>query len=195
MNIINLLTNRVYQFSSKKAFFILLPTLIVILVIMQGGTNGMKAIDSSADMLDMRHFGYSETVVYDLLTNLGQAGRQIYIRQLGIDYIFAVVYALFQSVMITGLMKRSGASLSIRPLNLLPYLRSALDMIENCLLLPIILQFPVKLPALVAVASTFTLLKWFVYALVMLTLISLGVYMSTKSMAAKRSLAKAGKSL
>ncbi len=195
MNIITNLSNRVYRFSSKKAFFILLALLTVTLIIMQGGTSGMKAIDSSAEMLDMRHFGYSDTVVYDLLTRLGQTGRQIYARQLGIDYIFAVVYALFQSVMITGLMKRSGASPSIRPLNLLPYVRSALDMVENCLLLPIILQFPVELPALVTAANIFTLLKWLVYVLVMLTLISLGVYMSTKSMTARKSLAKADKSL
>jgi hypothetical protein len=195
MTILYKLSNRLYTFSSKQAFFTLLAFLVVILITMQIGTNGMKQVDSAAEMLDMRYFGYSPAVVYDLLTRLGQTGRLIYTQQLGIDFLFAAVYAFFQSVMITGLMKRSNVNQSWRMLNLLPFLRSGLDGVENCLLFAIILQFPVKLQGMVALASTFTLLKWVVYALIMVTLFTLGGYMASKSITTNKIFSKAGKPL
>jgi len=188
------LSNRLYTFASKQAFFVLLCFLVVILISMQFGANGMKRIDSAYEMLDMRHFGYSQVVVYDLLTRLWSTGRLIYKQQLGIDFLFAVIFALFQSVMITGLMKRSNVNESWRVLNLLPLLRSGLDVIENCLLLAIIFRFPEQLQGMVVLASMFTLLKWFVYVLIMGTLFILGGYMASKSIT-KNISTKAGKTL
>lgn len=195
MTILRNLSNRLYAFSSKQAFLTLLVFLIVILITLQIGTNGMKQLDRSAEMLDMRYFGYSQTVVGDLLTRLGSTGRLIYTQQLGIDFLFAAVFAFFQSLMITGLMKRSQVNESWHVLNLLPFLRSGLDAVENGLLLAILRQFPKPLPGMVAMASTFTLLKWFVFALILLILIALGGSTASKLITIRKTSAKSVKPL
>jgi hypothetical protein len=182
MKTLNRLSDRAYNYASKQTFFFMLFFLVTILITMQFGTNGMKKFDSTAEMLDMSNFGYSVTAVYGLLTRLGATGRLIYIQQLGIDILFAVIFALFQSVMISGLIKRSHAGDRWKILNLLPFLRSLLDLIENGLLLYIIIQFPVEFPALATAASLVTISKWIIYYLVMAALISLGVYLTSKSL-------------
>jgi hypothetical protein len=182
MKWLNRLSDRAYSFASKQTFFFLFFFLAVILITMQFGTTGMKKFDSTAELLDMNRFGYSAAVVTGLLTRLGSTGRLIYIQQLGIDILFAVVFALFQSVMISGLIKRSQAGDRWKILNLLPFLRSLLDLVENGLLLSIIFRFPVENPALTAAASTVTIAKWIIYYLVMAALITLGAYLTSKSL-------------
>ncbi len=182
MKLLNRLSDRAYSFASKQTGFFLLFLLVVILITMQFGTNGMKKFDSAAELLDMYKFGYSVTAVYGLLTRLTATGRLIYIQQLGIDILFAVVFALFQSMMISSLIKRSEADERLRILNLLPFLRSLLDLVENALLLSIIFQFPVENPGLVTTASSVTMAKWIIYYLVMAVLFSLGFYLTSKSL-------------
>ncbi len=182
MKTLNRLSDRAYNYASKQTFFFMLVFLVVILITMQFGSNGMKKFDHAAEMLDMNTFGYSVTEVYGLLTRLGATGRLIYIQQLGIDFLFAVVFALFQSVMISGLIKRSKADERLKILNLLPFLRSFLDLIENGLLLSIIFGFPVENIMLVTTASVVTIAKWIIYYMVFVTLFSLGAYMTSKSL-------------
>jgi hypothetical protein len=194
MKTLNRLSDRAYNFASKQTFFFLLFCLVVVLFTMQIGTNGMKKFDSAAEMLDMSKLGYSAAMAYGLLENLGSTGRLIYIQQLGIDFLFAVVYALFQSVMISGLLKRGNVDEKWHPLNLLPFLRSAFDVVENCFLLSIIFQYPARLAGLINIASTLTVIKWVVYGAVMITLFSLGASTVMKTMASKKLSMKASKS-
>jgi hypothetical protein len=182
MKWLNRLSDRAYSFASKQTGFFLLFLLVVILITMQFGTNGMKKFDPTAELLDMSKLGYSVTMVYGLLSRLGATGRLIYIQQLGIDILFAVVFALFQSVMISGLIRRSQAGDRWKILNLLPFARSLLDLVENGLLLSIIFRFPVENLPLVTTASTVTTAKWIIYYMVVVTLFSLGTYMTSKSL-------------
>ena len=182
MKMLNRLSDRAYSYASKQAFFFLFFFLAVILITMQFGTNGMKKFDSAAEMLDMNKFGYTVTAVYGLLTRLTATGRLIYIQQLGIDILFTVVFALFQCMMISSLIQRSNASERFKTLNLLPFLRGFLDLVENSLLLAIIFRFPVENPGLVTAASTVTIAKWIIYYLVMAVLFSLGFYLTSKSL-------------
>lgn len=182
MKWLNRLSDRAYSSASKQTGLFLLFLLVVILITMQFGTNGMKKIDSSAELLDMNKLGYSVTTVYGLLTRLTATGRLIYIQQLGIDILFAVVFALFQSVMISSLIKRSKADERLKILNLLPFLRSFLDLAENGLLLSILFRFPLENPILVTTASTVTIAKWIIYYLVVAVLFSLGFYLTSKSL-------------
>lgn len=194
MKTLNRLSDRAYNFASKQTVLLLLFSLVVVLFTMQIGTNGMKKFDSTAEMLDMSKLGYSAAMAYGLLDNLGSTGRLIYIQQLGIDFLFAVVYAFFQSVMISGLMKRGQVDTRWQPLNLLPFLRSAFDMMENCFILSIIFQYPARLIGLVTIASTITVIKWVVYGVVIITLLSLGASNAMKTMASKKLSMKASKS-
>lgn len=182
MKWLNRLSDRAYSCASKQTGFFLLFLLVVILITMQFGTNGMKKFDPTAELLDMSKLGYSVTMVYGLLSRLGATGRLIYIQQLGIDILFAVVFALFQSVMISSLIKRSKADERLKILNLLPFLRSLLDLGENGLLLSILFQFPLENSITVTAASTVTIAKWIIYYLVMAVLFSLGLYLTSKSL-------------
>lgn len=77
MKWLNRLSDRAYSFASKQTSLFLFFFLIVILITMQFGTNGMKKFDSAAELLDMNKFGYSITTVYGLLTRLTATGRLI----------------------------------------------------------------------------------------------------------------------
>lgn len=168
---------------------------MMVLVIMQFGTNGLKKIDPAWEMPDMRHFGYTEAFLYDLLSRIGAAGRSLYTRQLGIDFLFAIVYALFKCVMTSTLMKRANVDARFRILNLLPILRSVLDIFENCFLMAVIYQFPSQLPVLVGTASMLTFLKWGVNTINMAVMFILGASLSMKSMKIGKLTMKASKTI
>jgi hypothetical protein len=86
-------------------------------------------------------------------------GRQLYTRLLGLDLLFAAVYIALQSLLLTALMKKANLGGRWQALNLLPFLRSALDVAENCLLLYVIASFPAWHGVAVSVASAITVVK------------------------------------
>jgi hypothetical protein len=176
MNVITKLSKGMQRFANRNSILPLAVTFIAIVTVMERGPFGsvrLKELSGGIGMLDML-FGYNQVQVYDLLGSIGTAGRGIYIHLLGLDYIFAVVFMLLQSLMITSLMNRAGVNGRTRLLNLLPFLRSGLDILENCLLLVLIFNYPVKFPILVGAASTVTMLKWVVYGAIIAVLFTLG---------------------
>ncbi|HWQ29392.1 MAG TPA: hypothetical protein VN549_00265 [Negativicutes bacterium] len=51
-------------------------------------------------MLDMQ-LGYSQSQVYNMLDRIGEEGRSVYAGLLRLDYLFAVVFMLLQSLLMT----------------------------------------------------------------------------------------------
>ncbi|MCX7709142.1 MAG: hypothetical protein N2484_04765 [Clostridia bacterium] len=109
--------------------------------------------------MDMQ-FGYSQTHVYDMLDRVGAAGRELYMGFLTLDFVFIVVFMFLLALLLTFLLEKAAVNSRMKILNLLPVIRSGMDAIENCLLLLVIFNYPVKLPIIVAISSMATILKW-----------------------------------
>lgn len=124
--------------------------------------------------LDMRYGGYSLSDIYSRLHDVELAGRQAYVQFLWIDFIFIIVFAILVSLIFSALARKAGLGKKTI-VNLLPFLRGILDMIENILILTLISRYPSQLHAVAAVASFVTVSKFVVLGVVMATLVWLGV--------------------
>lgn len=161
MKLFDKVSNGLKRFANKRYILPLLALLIIILVFMQCGPFGsamLKEMSGGTGTLDM-HFAYSADQAYSYLDTIGSAGRLMYNRLLGLDFLFAVVYMTLQSLLITALIKKAKLAAHWEKLNLLPFVRSALDFAENIILLLLIANFPEKLTVAVMVASVITAVK------------------------------------
>ena len=161
MQILNTVSNGMKRYANKRYIIPLLIILVIILVLMdQGpfGTAKLKEMSGGLGTLDMQ-FGYSAAHTYGLFEKIGSSGRLLYDKLLGLDFLFAFFYMILQSLLITVLMKKAKLSVRWEKLNLLPILRSALDMVENCLLIFLIASFPEQHTVVVFIASFITIVK------------------------------------
>jgi hypothetical protein len=93
----------------------------------------------------------------------GAAGRQAYIRaRLTFDVVWPLVYALFLVTGISWLYGRAFPPGSFwRSANLAPLLGILLDYAENLSTSLVMWRYPARTPVVDALASVFTLAKWF----------------------------------
>lgn len=185
------------RFANRKYMIPLAVVFIIILVLMEISpisSSRLEQISGGRGMLDMQ-FGYSPAQTYTLLNDLGLEGRQVYTGLLGLDFAFAVVFMLLQSLLFTNLLNRVGASPALKLINLLPFVRSALDMLENICLLALLFNHPNQLQGLVGLASTITMLKWIVYRAVIAIALILGVITTTKNFLPKNKIQLGSKTI
>ena len=124
----------------------------------------MKELAAGAPLLDMRP-GYTPADVYDLFDRLGQSGRGAYLRLLWtIDLLLPALFCLFLSSAI-----RRGA---FRASQSIPLLAAVCDYAENIMVTILLLRYPMHEPALVQLASVFTVTKLVLYASGLLLAIS-----------------------
>lgn len=173
-------------FSRISAFFMrnarmgtILPALallVLVLAVMETRPLGKPALleaSGGQGMLDME-FGYGADTAYGLFERLGEAGRGVYARLLGVDFAFAAVFAVLQALMLSSLLRRANAPEALHRLNLLPFLRSALDVAENLALIALMGSFPERTEIGAAAAGLLTSAKWIVYYAVLASLLVLG---------------------
>lgn len=147
--------------ATKKYITPIITILAIILILMEKGPFGaakLRQLTGGTGMLDML-FGYSVSQVYSMLEIIGNAGQQIYIELLYLDFAFMIFYTLFQSFIITALIKKARLNDYFKILNILPFLRSILDIIENFFILKILFHYPLKMITLVNISSIITISK------------------------------------
>jgi len=170
---------------------VILPAILVLIVIlgfMEYGPSGKGAFAKASGgegMLDMS-FGYGQARLYELFARLGVAGREVYARLLGLDFLFALSFAFAQSLMLSALMRKASFPAGLRSLNLLPWLRSALDLVENVLLLCLLGAFTARRPGLAAAATTATVLKWLAFYCILALFLFLGARSTMAARAARK---------
>jgi nucleoside-diphosphate-sugar epimerase len=116
----------------------------------------IRRLTGGLPILDMRLW-YSEASAYKLLDVLGETGRSLYWKLL---WSFDLLAPLLFGAFLSSAIRRT----AFRRLNQLPFLASAFDYVENIAITFLLLRYPLRLSALVLLASTLTLLKWFLYA-------------------------------
>lgn len=161
MKTLTTLSGGMKKFANKKFIIPLLILLIAILMLMQKGPFGserIEALSAGFGTLDMK-YGYSASETARLFDQLGNEGRLAYNHLLYLDFGFALVYMTLQSLLITALIRKAGLGAKWEKLNLIPFVRSALDFVENVLLLSLLAGYPVQHTAAVGLASVLTVIK------------------------------------
>ena len=116
----------------------------------------MRALAGGLPILDMRP-GYTPSSAYQLLDALGGVGRSAYLALLwSVDLVLPALFGSFLSAAI-----RRGA---FRAGRMIPLAGAACDYVENVLITVLLFAYPVRVPALVWVASAFTIVKQVGYA-------------------------------
>jgi hypothetical protein len=167
--------------AGTKSIIIAAAVLVAILAVMEVspiGKGALKAESGGMDMLDMR-FAYSTETVNGMFSALGQDGRMLYVRLLALDVVFAFAFMAFQSFILSALIRRTGVPAPLMRLNLLPVLRSALDLVENAFLILLLSLYRGTAASgisreLIPIASAVTSAKWIVYYAVIATLFIFG---------------------
>lgn len=188
MKVLMNISKALQRYANLKYILITLGIFIAVIAFMEAGPTSsreLKTLSGGTGMLDML-FGYSQQKAYSMLDSIGEHGRFVYTALLGIDFVFAVAFMFFQSLIITSLMRRVGLLERFGILNLLPFLRSGLDMLENFILLAMIFCYPVRLPAAAALASVFTVSKWVVYYALIALLFILGAVLTHQNLFSKK---------
>jgi hypothetical protein len=111
---------------------------------------------------DMRYWGYNMHSLKEFLDKIGAIGRQDFVKNLYVDFLFILLFMIFTSLFITYLTRKADIHSSFRYLNLLPILRSLLDVAENMMFLYISMNYPYEFPMLASISSVVTITKFIV---------------------------------
>lgn len=174
---------------AKTRYIILSLALVAsIIVFMEQGPCGiakLRVLSGGTGMLDMM-FGYSPPMVHRLLEKVGSAGRHLYTRLLLLDFAFAIAYTALQSLLITALVRKASMDGLWKRFNLLPFVRSLLDLVENGILLFILNSFPVYPSTIVRIAAVITIIKLTLNYAYMVLVFFLGALTTRRSILTKR---------
>jgi hypothetical protein len=188
MKKITLLSKWIVARSSARTIVPAVLCVVVLIAVMEAvpfSTHALQRLSGGHGMLDM-DFGYSPLFVRNFLTVIGSAGRAGYSSLLALDSLFALAFAVAQSLMISRLHRAAGLSDSFRALNLVPFMRAVLDLMENALLLSVLALFSVFSVPLAVVASSVTILKWVVYYAIIAVFCALGVLSAVRASLERR---------
>jgi len=116
--------------------------------------NGMKLFDLSPG-------GYSYEYANELLENLGDSGRDLYLyNQLPLDFLYPGLFAISCSLLLSWLfLKTKTSSSRLFYLCLVPVAAGVFDYIENILIVSLITSYPEISLGLVGISSFVTIAK------------------------------------
>lgn len=177
------LSNWIAQYTNARNFILTLVLFVLITGTMEVcpfGSIHLRAISNGVGMLDMLPGGYASPQVYGMFERIGEVGRIGYAQLLGLDVIFALVYMGLLSLLTTLLLRGSGLTPWLL-LNLLPVVRSGLDLLENSLLLTLLFSYPARLELMVNLASSVTISKWVVYIAILALTSALSIYAAIRN--------------
>ncbi|MBN2652455.1 MAG: hypothetical protein JXR63_08730 [Spirochaetales bacterium] len=125
------------------------------------GQAGLQKLVADGEILDVK-FGYSPEQAYSLLENLGDEGREFYLKKIiPIDFFFPVAYSFLLFLALYILTKGSSFLRVFRPLIFaLPLLTCLFDYFENISVLILLLKYPSQLLILVKFANVMTICKF-----------------------------------
>lgn len=158
MQLMKRISNKMDNYANRRFFIPLLLMLSGVLLIMHQLTFRIKSMNQ--EIPDMRYWGYNMHSLKEFMDTIGVMGRNDFIKNLYVDFIFILIFMLLTSLFITYLTKKVAIHSSLGYLNLLPFVRSLLDIGENILLLFICTHYPSKFPMLASFCSVITITKF-----------------------------------
>jgi hypothetical protein len=164
LNVLQKLSHRLQQFSSRKSLCLLLAAYAVYMPVfffadVSFGLSRIKPYAQGTNILDVELF-YTAEQAYRRLALFGEQGRAVYFNILMGDLVYPALLGGLLSVSITLLFRRlnfSGSYWSY--LGLLPLANMAFDYTEDALLLSLLASYPAQLPWAATAAGLATLGK------------------------------------
>jgi len=175
INVLDWISESFRKVSSKRQVFIFILLFLVVGGLMESkliGSARLKEISGGTGMIDMQ-FYYSPDTAYGMLNSMGMYGRSFYSKLLGLDIIFSLAFMFAGSSLITFLLENLKINHLWFKLNTLPLFRSLFDVLENCFLWILILNYPQKNRVVATIAAVMTTTKWLVYTVLLMTLLML----------------------
>lgn len=161
--------NSLFQKYATRRNFIVL----VILVLACNVSLALFFGDFEESPLDT-YLYYTADRAYEAIDNYGVHGRERYIRgTILLDFIYPIIYSLMLSFALFRLRVRAG--LAILPLWII-----LMDYLENAAVIFLLSQYPQRHILLASIAGVFTLIKWLMVIVALLSIIILFVYRRTK---------------
>lgn len=145
-------------------------------------TGGMK-------LPDMQPFGYSIEYMKTLLDNMGEPGRDTYLfRQIPVDMIYPLLFALTYPLLLTYLFKKGLKSSSkIHYMSIVPVAAGFFDYLENSGIIFLLVIYPRFSNTVAGLTNIFSILKslfttlFFVFLFIGLAAILIGKIRSLKT--------------
>lgn len=154
-----------YRKASLPVIMVLLLAVAVFNLLVFPFHLGIISPDGDVSILDVR-FGYSPGEAYQALAAMGSEGRAEYLRMLAItDIFYPFVYGTLLILAASFFLNRALRRNSIlRIFNLVALDAILFDLIENCCIIWLIIQFPTESNAVAWMASTAGIVKWLAVA-------------------------------
>lgn len=156
------LSTNMQRIASGKGVLILVAVFIFMTWLNIGdiiGIEKLKEISGGVGILDEVK-GYNPGKLYQMLKDMGTEGRRFYAGWFLLDSIFAVAFAAAHAALITYQLKRLQLFERWQYLNLLPVIRTVLDLVENGFILLMLYLYPGEVYAVSSTTSIITIVKW-----------------------------------
>ncbi|WP_297427253.1 hypothetical protein [Clostridium sp.] len=147
------------------------------------GTARLKEISNGTGTLDMKYY-YNSKDAYSTLNLLGGTGRKFYANWLAMDFFVSLSTMILHSILISFFLKKLDKFKKYGKVNLLPFIRGALDYIENFIIIIMLFNYPEEYTVAASVAGLVTSLKWILFVIciiIILILVLMTVIKSFKS--------------
>lgn len=181
MTTIETLIDFIIKSYSKRNFWVLFGGICLCLVgfgmasILIGVGHLIDNTNQRIQLLDTL-FYYSQETAYQQLKAYGEYGREVCLfSTLVLDSFFPLIYGAFWAILLGKLLGKT----TYRWLVLLPLLVIIIDYLENTHTAILLINFPEVCPLVVYWGSIFTMTKWLLIALVMLS-ISFGFFLRNR---------------
>jgi hypothetical protein len=120
----------------------------------------LRKLSNGADLLDVRFYYFPEEA-FCAIDRYGASGRALYLRFLAADFIFAPVYGVAFSLLLTRMSRTTNSPASRwNNINVLPVLIAFADVAENVCILLLLLTYPARYVSFASLAGIATVAKW-----------------------------------
>lgn len=132
---------------------------------------------------------YTPDKAYEMMSFYGEQGRTLYLHtELTADLVFAIVNAVFFSLLITYFFRRAFSfSSPVQLLNLLPFFGMVADFLENIGIVTMLINYPEKLVTVAQATNICTMTKWVSMVATLITImIGLGALLRKEAKSGSR---------
>ena len=135
----------------------------------------IMAITGEMKILDMMSTGYSPKYVNDLMSTLGETGRNLYLyHQIPLDMVYPLLFGISNTLIIIYLLKKAKIfEIKLFYLCFIPIIAGVMDYSENTGIIMILCHYPNNPDILSQVTSVFSVIKSMLYTLFFVELLAL----------------------
>lgn len=149
------------QATGRAVLLFLIPAQMIYFVMLMITLPEVQQFALDNKLFDLSPGGYSYEHAVRLLSNLGETGRDVYLKQqLPLDFIYPALFAISSALLLSWvLVKRHPKESMVFILIWVPIAAGVFDYLENVQIIRMLLNFPEISHQMVRLSSTMTILK------------------------------------